>query len=212
MTTPRDLIYRSVAPDLELRKDVANPDHAGRVVEGIAVPYGVPCRINESLVEQFAPGVVRHQMSAAHRVHFTRDHLALGGVLIGRALELRDDARGLWGSFLVSRTQEGLDTLELLRDGALDELSVGFRERPRGQRTLPSGVVERTQVDLFEVSVVRRGAYGRGATVKALRAEIEDEASALKADPERVAEDADVRERLQRLEQLLARLPLLPLP
>lgn len=162
--------YRAFAPEFEIRKAVANPAHAGRIVDGIAVPYGRAQRINDHLTEQFAMGAFSHQVNAANRVKFAREHMAMGGALIGRGLEMSEDAAGLRTSFLVSRTATGEETLALIEDGALDELSIGFYERARGNRTLPDGTVERVKADLFEVAAVLEGAYGRGAKVTATRA------------------------------------------
>lgn len=204
-----EMIYRGFVPDLEIRSTAKGGD--GRTVDGIAVPYGKPQRINSELTEQFAHGSAAHQVAAWHRVKFAREHLAMGGALIGRGIEAREDTAGLWTSFRASKTPAGDETLELIRDGALDELSVGFRTRPRGQRTIAGGVVERTRVDYTEVAVVLQGAYGRGATVKGLRSEFAEEIAEAAADPEAAADDPAVRERLARLEQMMARLPLLPL-
>lgn len=156
-----ELIMRGFAPELEIRAAAKGGD--GRVVEGLAVPFGKAQRISADLTEQFARGSFSHQLGAPNRVKFLRDH----GVLIGRAVELRDDAAGLWGAWRVSATQTGDETLELLRDGALDELSVGFRRRQH--RRLVDGTIERVKVDLVEVSVVMEGAYGREALVSAVR-------------------------------------------
>lgn len=158
-------LIRSFTPDLEIR--AASKGGDGRTVEGIAVPYARKQRIDSTLVEQFARGAFAHQVAAAHRVKFSREHITLGGTLIGRAVELREDAAGLWGAFRVSATPAGDETLELVKDGALDELSVGFRSRQ--DRRLDDGTIERVKADLVEVSVVLAGAYGRGALVSAVR-------------------------------------------
>lgn len=164
-----DLI-RTFAPDLEIRAAAQGGD--GRTVVGIAVPYGRAQRIDSTLVEQFARGAFNHQLSAPNRVRFSREHMSFGGALIGRAIELRDDAAGLWGAWRVSATPAGEETLTLVADGVLDELSVGFRERQN--RRLPDGTIERVRADLVEVSVVLSGAYGRGALVEAVRAQMDE--------------------------------------
>jgi len=154
-------MIRSFTPELEVR--AAGKGGDGRTIEGIAVPFGRKQRINANLVEQFARGAFNHQLRAAHRVRLLRDH----ETVIGRAIELRDDAAGLWGAWRVSNTPAGDETLELVKDGVLDELSVGFRERQN--RRLPDGTVERVTADLVETSVVMMGAYGREATIAAVR-------------------------------------------
>jgi HK97 family phage prohead protease len=151
------------APELEVRSA-----GDGRTVCGIAVPYGRPQFINSRLTEQIARGAFNAQLRAAHRVPFMRDHGPHGGKLIGRATELRDDSAGLYGEWRISRTPLGDETLELVKDGALSELSVGFYE---GQnRSLPGGVIERATATLTEVAIVMAGAYGEGAMVASVRA------------------------------------------
>jgi len=165
--------------DLEIRSG-----GDGRTVTGIAVPYNVEQRINADLIEVFRPGAFNAQLNAAHRVKFTREHLSMGGVLIGRATELRDDAKGLYAEFRVSQTPAGDETLELIRDGVLTDLSIGFMAG-QNHRT-KSGVVERITARLFEVSVVLEGAYGDAAVIQAVRA-ANDETNRLDKSRELVA-------------------------
>lgn len=157
-----DTHYRSFSPDLEVR----NSD-GGRTVYGIAVPYNAPTRIDEQLIEQFAPGAFNHQLDRPQRVKFAREHVLLGGELIGAASLLRDDAAGLYVELRTAKTPAGEATLELVREGALDQLSVMFRE---GQnRRLGGGVVERVRADLKEVAIVFEGAYGDLAMAAGVR-------------------------------------------
>lgn len=158
-------LYRAFVPDLEIRKASQGGD--GRTIVGISVPYGRPQQIGPDLREQFARGSSNHLMRAPNRMKFTRGHLVHGGTLIGRAVELRDDAAGLWGAWRVSATEAGDETLTLVEDGALDELSVGFRARQN--RRLDDGTIERVKVDIFETAVVEQGAYGRGAVITGVR-------------------------------------------
>ena len=163
-------LIRSFTPDLEIRSAAKGGD--GRTVMGILVPYFRPQRINDRLIEQFAGdanhGPFDHQFRAAHRVRYSREHIDLGGVLIGRLVEMRNDAAGAWGALQVSKTAAGEETLELIKDGALPELSIGFREKQN--RREPDGTTTRVTADLIEVSSVLEGAYGDGAMVSAVRA------------------------------------------
>lgn len=162
---PGDQFARTFSPLLEVRSAAKGGD--GRTIEGIAVPFLRRQRIDANLTEQFAPGAFDHQIRAAHRIAFTRDHMSQGGTLIGRAIELRNDALGLWGAFRVSATTAGDETLALVADGALSELSVGFRAQKDHRE--PDGTITRVRADLVEVSVVLAGAYGAGATIMAVR-------------------------------------------
>lgn len=165
-----ETLYRTVTPELEVRAKGGRYD--GRTVTGIAIPYGVPQRIDARLTEQFARGafgspeeLARH----ANKVKFARGHVALGGTLIGLATLLRDDTAGLYVELRVSKTPTGDETLELIKDGALRELSIGFREQPNGNARLPGGIIERRKVDLFEVASVLEGAFGELAVATGVR-------------------------------------------
>ncbi|GAB3154241.1 hypothetical protein GCM10027258_57820 [Amycolatopsis stemonae] len=176
-----EVLYRQWLPDLEVRSS-----GDGRTICGIAVPYGRPQFIDSRLTEQFARGAFNQQLRAAHRSPLMRDHGPHGGTLIGVAQQLRDDAAGLYGEWRVSRTPVGDETLELVKDGALSELSIGFRE---GQnRTLAGGIVERVTATLTETAIVMAGAYGSAAAVASVRAQ-------------------STVDRAQQAEQILAGLP-----
>jgi HK97 family phage prohead protease len=193
---PGDAFTRTFAPLLEVRSAGKGGD--GRTIEGIAVPYLRRQRIDPTLVEQFAPGAFNAQLATPGRVLFTRDHMSQGGQLIGKAIELRNDSAGLWGAFRVSATRDGDDTLALIADGVLSELSVGFRA---GRDHIePDGTVTRVSVDLREVSVVLAGAYGEGASIMAMRAEADEQGTTWRPEPRRVDQAA----------ALLAAFPALP--
>jgi HK97 family phage prohead protease len=158
-----DMLYRSFAPDLEVRSG-----GDGRTVHGIAVPYNAPQRINGELTEQFARGAFNHQLRAANRVRFAREHVDLGGVLIGAAKTMRDDAAGLYVELRASKTPEGDATLELIKDGALPHLSVGYREG-RNRRVPGTNTVERVVAHLFEIAATMEGAFGDLAPIGGVR-------------------------------------------
>lgn len=186
-------LYRSFEPDIEVRS-VGD----GRTVTGIAVPYGRPQRIDATLTEQFRKGAFSASVKAAARVPFAREHLKMGGTLIGKLTALRDDAAGLYFEARVSPTVAGDETLALLRDGALDQVSIGFRARQ--DRRLPDGTIERVTADLRELAVVLEGAYGHHAMVAEVREQAEHGCT------------CGARSRLDESRRVLAGLPtLLPL-
>lgn len=205
------MLYRSFTPDLEVRSD-----GDGRTIVGIAVPYGRTINVpSEGIRERFARGAFNHQLRAANRIAFARDHLPFGGVLIGSTKLLRDDAAGLYGEWRVSRTAAGDETLELVRDGALRELSVGFKERRNRMVADPGGpITERVKADASEVAVVMAGAYGRaGAVMTGVRSlQLPDLEDTLELE----LEDEDPREAALRsldlTREILANWRPLPLP
>lgn len=154
------VLLRSFGSDLHVRDS-----GDGRTVTGLCVPYNVEVRVGR-YVESFAPGAFAGTDPAL--VPFTATHPRDGGQLpIGRATELRDQPDGLWGDFRVSKTAAGDDVLELVRDGAVTGLSVGFipvTDRGRQDR----GRVERVRATLDHVAVVRVPQYP-SARIAALR-------------------------------------------
>lgn len=189
-----ELYHGFVEPDLEVRSS-----GDGRTIYGIAVPWGKAQRIDDRLVEQFARGAFNHQLRAANRVWFSREHIKLGGTLIGTTQVLRDDPAGLYVELRASKTPLGDETVELVKDGALRQMSIMFRE---GQnRRLASGVIERVKADLREVAMVLQGAYGDMALAAGVR-------SAGEHQPESTGEF--VTPNRDRVAQILANLPRLP--
>lgn len=179
-----EILTRTFTPDLEVRSG-----GDGRTIVGIAVPWDTPQRINDKLVEMFARGAFNHQIAEAHRVKVAREHIDLGGSLIGRLAMARDDAAGLYTELRVAKTPLGDETLELVKDGALTDLSIGFRARQDQRRT--DGVLVRKTADLREIAVTLEGAYGDAAKVLAVR-------------------QAEALSNLERAAQIIAGLPTLP--
>lgn len=155
------IIYRATHADLEIRGD-------GRTVAGIAVPYDDPVEIREiygTFTEVFRRGVFKKTITergpAKVKFLLNHDHMKLP---LGRAVLLREDTAGLYAEFRVSKTTEGDDALESIRDGAVDGLSVGFepvKDRWNEKKTS----VERLEAKLHEVSATPWPAYEKAAVV-----------------------------------------------
>jgi HK97 family phage prohead protease len=73
---------------------------------------------------------------------------------VGVWLELREDLRGLWArGRLIPDVNRARELLALLRSGAVDGLSIGYRTR-RGVIEPRTRVRKLYQVDLWEISIV----------------------------------------------------------
>jgi HK97 family phage prohead protease len=151
---------RNYSVNLELR---ANSD--GRTIFGIAVPYNKEQRITSTMIEVFRKGVFSEVIKAPHRVKLLRGHGENN--VLGRATLLKETDDGLYAEFKISKTREGDEALELVKDGALDQLSVGFM--PIKNKKRPDGVMERIKAHLAEVSLVTFGAYGEMAAITGMR-------------------------------------------
>lgn len=160
-----DLVTRERiwTPDLEVRSD-------GRTIYGLIVPFDQVATVNDgrgAYQEVFRRGSFAKTIQEnGSRVKLMANHDQRRFPL-GRATMLREDAAGVVGEFRTSKTRDADEALELVRDGALDSFSVGFR--PVKHRKNLDGVVERQEVGLREVSLVAFPAYA-GALVAGVRA------------------------------------------
>jgi HK97 family phage prohead protease len=156
-------LSRAFVTDIEVRAD-----REGRTVHGIVVPFGRIAKVSDggpTYQEAFQPGAFARTINAGvDRVKLLSHHSARTNPL-GRATMLREDAAGLYGEFHVSNTRAGDEALELVRDGALDSFSVGFRPIQQAKR---DGVVWRTEVAMREASLVTFPAY-EGALIGGVR-------------------------------------------
>jgi uncharacterized protein len=67
---------------------------------------------------------------------------------------LREDARGLYAAGrIMAQVERGREVLALMREGAIDGLSIGFRT-VKARRDARSGVRRLMEIDLWEISVV----------------------------------------------------------
>lgn len=121
----------------------------GRTLEGVAVPFGSVIDTWDG-AETFDRDCVFDDVESAKLCY---QH----GELIGRITNAEPLADGLHVTARISDTQRGRDVATLLRDGALDSLSVGFV--PIESETDKQGVTHRKRVRLLETSVVSWPAY-----------------------------------------------------
>ena len=149
----------------------------GRTIVGVAVPFDRPTDVG-GYVESFTRGAFARTIAerGAGRVKVLAAHSSSVNP-IGRASVLREDPAGLHVELRVSKTQLGDECLALIDDGALDGLSIGFVPI-RAVHNPSTGVVERTEVRLDEISLVSFPAYD-GARVLAVRAATPQQQSAL---------------------------------
>lgn len=164
-----DRLYRARPVDLEVRSD-------GRTIAGIAVPFDEPTDITEgtrTYSEVFRRGAFARTITerGPARVKFFALHQS-EKLPLGRATKLREDPDGLYVELRASKTRASDEILELVRDGALDGLSIGFSPvRERWSRARDA--VERIAVKLHEISAVTWPAY-TGARIVAVRSDLSD--------------------------------------
>jgi hypothetical protein len=118
--------------------------------QGYASLFGVP----DGAGDVVAPGAFAKSLRARgiERIRMLYQHFAHEP--IGVWEEIREDARGLYvRGRLTTDIERGRDVLALLKDGALDGLSIGFKTQ-RARRDPATGARVLIEVELWEVSVV----------------------------------------------------------
>lgn len=132
----------------------AIPDGKNLYIEGWAAVYGNLDTYNDVIV----PGAFKKTITGAGatRIKLCAQHRQKDIVdVIGKVIELRDEAKGLWFRAKVSNTSKGRDAAELVMDEAIDEVSIGYVtvdfEMVKDVRYLK-------EIDLREISLVIRAA------------------------------------------------------
>jgi HK97 family phage prohead protease len=123
-------------------------------ITGYAATFGRPDQ-QQDLIERGA--FLASLEARADRVPFLWQHQITEP--IGRIVEAREDARGLWFRAEIAGTRRGGDAMALIESGVLSECSIGFlprrvrfEERSRRTAIRPVRVIE--QLDLIEISLV----------------------------------------------------------
>lgn len=116
-------------------------DTEGRTLEGYASTFG-NLDLGDDIIH---PGAFAKTLAErGGKVRFLWQHDP--SEPLGKPIELHEDARGLFFKAVISDTARGRDALALLRDGAIEGLSIGyehqrrhgFRERERAHRQTPA--------------------------------------------------------------------------
>jgi HK97 family phage prohead protease len=109
---------------------------------------------------------------------------------VGIWLELREDWRGLWArGRLIPEVARGRELLALVREGAIDGLSIGYRT-VRGRIDPKTRIRRLYQVDLWEISIVTFPLLA-GARIEAVKAGGAPRASRHRAQAERAWRSLD---------------------
>lgn len=135
------------------------------VIEGYASAFGVVDSYNE-VVE---PGAFTASLVDAKRkgrsIKMLWQHDSWQP--IGVWDDLAEDAKGLYvkGRILKDASRSASEAYGLLKGGALDELSIGYRTLQTAPHDDKQGVLRLLKLELREVSLVTFGALGRAARV-----------------------------------------------
>lgn len=152
LTNDAGLIVRSVA--------IRATETERREFTGIGVPYGEIYDTGYGYREQWDKGSVTGGDEA--KIYWRH------GEVIGKVQKGKDTAAGYEITAKISDTALGRDAYTLLRDGAVDSLSIGFK--PLEYRETEDGVIVITKAVAREFSLVPNPAY-TDAKVSAVRSE-----------------------------------------
>lgn len=115
-----------------------------RIIEGYAAVFGNV----DSYGDRIMPGAFAKTLSeSASRVKVLWMHDRWEP--IGKPVEMREDATGLFTRSYISKTPEGDKALTLAEDGVVDEMSIGYRLVAKKYQDNDWG-----GLDLFEVALV----------------------------------------------------------
>jgi HK97 family phage prohead protease len=180
MTTPDILGGLQVRQfELELGCLRAADGDDGYDLEGIAAPYNEIIPVSSEYTEELMPRVFRRSyLNAAQRkvrtgpdgveihpgIPLMMEHENSVSAVVGRSVGFVETERGLVGRWKFANTDTGREAREMLLDGAVSSLSVGFTPNADGNVIEMRGEgepihVKRVRASLREVSVVAVGAY-----------------------------------------------------
>lgn len=153
-----------------------------RSISGLAVPFMTPVNILPGFSEQIAPGAITPNPRGVKLFWQHREP-------IGAVTKCRETDKGLVIDAKISNTTAGRDAYELVKDGAISQFSIGFRERDYKDEKTDGGVLRtQTGIDLMEVSLVPFPAYETTeiteirANTKGVNNMKEEELGAIRAD------------------------------
>jgi HK97 family phage prohead protease len=125
-------------------KEMVAVDGGGWEIAGYASTFGPPADAYGDVV---AVGAFVESI-AERATKFLFEHQTP----IGKQLELREDAHGLWGRWSIVDTTAGTDAYKLAKAGVLDSLSIGYLTKDA--ELLEDGTRLLKTIELFEVSAV----------------------------------------------------------
>ena len=135
--------------DIKHDFEVREVDTETRKFSGVAVPFDQEISVG-GITERFERGAI----DGIEDVKLFWNHQTP----IGKITRGEETDEGFVIDAVISRTQQGDDAYQLLRDGVINKLSVGFQAVKNRKE---DGVIVRERVNLKEVSLVSFPAYSK---------------------------------------------------
>ncbi len=148
---------RSVPGEFQTRDDDGN-----LTIEGYFSVFDSIYEIAPGMTESVAPGAFSSSLSGDIRALINHDTTLVLGRTKAHTLELREDARGLWGRISINpKDADAVNLYERVKRGDVDQCSFGFNIRSQDTDIREDGSVHWTikDVELFEVSCCTFPAY-----------------------------------------------------
>jgi HK97 family phage prohead protease len=136
---------------------IAEEGESPRTISGVAVPWNTEATVSDGTRVMFERGSLATSGKNPKLLKY-HDDTAPVGVVTGRV----DSEKGMLFTARISATSEGNDMLELIKDGAVDAVSVGVN--PVDYSFNDQGVMVISRGDWVELSLVTAPAF-RGATI-----------------------------------------------
>lgn len=149
---------RSLKTELKTRTGENND----MTIEGYFVVFNTPTELWPGAIEEIAPGALDSTLSNDIRALINHDTTLVLGRNKAGTLELKTDARGLWGSIKVNpNDSDAVNLYERVKRGDVDQCSFGFNVTSEETDWRDDGTVKWTitGIDLHEVSVCTFPAY-----------------------------------------------------
>ena len=159
MTYAGNMIYLTTS---KVTIAAAEGDTPSRIIEGVAVPYNVIATVSGGEQVMFLPGSLPVD-GKAPRLLESHD----GSRIIGIVTARMDDEEEMRYAARISATKQGDDVIELIKDGALDSVSVGVD--PIDAEYNADGVLVISKATWRELSIVAEPAF-EGATIDSIAA------------------------------------------
>ena len=188
--------------------EIRAADDGTVTVEGYAAVFNEPTNIGDVFTEVVAPGAFRSAIARKDDVEFLINH---GGLPIARStagnLEMLEDDRGLFIRAKLDPTDPDVQRIiPKMRAGMLDQMSFAFQATGQRWDTPAQGMDVRTITDvmLYDVSIVNRGAYPQTTIALRSREEAKREAEDRAAEKQKAADSyfkrkAETEQRFRRL-------------
>lgn len=132
------------------------------IIEGFFAVFNSNYEIWPGATESIAPGAFANTLGNDIRALINHDTTLVVGRNKAGTLELREEARGLWGRIRINpNDQDAVNVYERVKRGDVDQCSIGFNIVNEETEFLPDGSIHWTirEIDLWEVSICTFPAY-----------------------------------------------------